>query len=150
VVAKIFINQPFAPHSANNELQRGYWHEIICIVNILFSKGGEKMSIIKALLCCGAGMSSGLMAQKMRKAAKAAGYPAMIEAIPRSGLVDVVGKFDVVLVAPHYLGEMDKLKAICDPHGVPICVIPAEVFGGLDGEAALKVALAAIKGKSKE
>lgn len=102
------------------------------------------MNTIKILLCCGAGMSSGLLAQRTKAAAKKKGLAATVQSAARSGLVDLVSKYDIVLLAPHYAGELDKLSAICKPYHVPVRIIPKEYFGSLDGEKTLKFALAAI------
>lgn len=55
---------------------------------------------MKILLICGNGVSSGMIAQKIRKAGIARGYDAVSDAYSYSQLSEVVDEFDVVLVAP--------------------------------------------------
>lgn len=103
------------------------------------------METIRILLCCGAGMSSGLLAQKTKAAARKQGIAAKVQSAPRSGLIDLVTKYDVVLLAPHYTGELEKITNMCTPYHVPVRIIPKEYFGALNGEATLQLAFDALQ-----
>lgn len=103
------------------------------------------MERIRILLCCGAGMSSGLLAQRTKIAARKKNIDATIQSAARSGLLDMVHKYDVILLAPHYNGELDKITRMCEPYHVPVRVIPKEYFGALDGERTLQFAMEALQ-----
>ena len=103
------------------------------------------METVKILFCCGAGMSSGLLAQRTKAAAKKRGIAATVQSAARSGLIDLVSKYDIILLAPHYTGELEKLTKICEPYHVPVKIIPKDYFGSLDGERTLDFALAALE-----
>lgn len=53
----------------------------------------EKLTI---LLCCGAGMSSGFLAQQMRGAAKKQGIIAKVEAKSQNNIADDLPKTDIL------------------------------------------------------
>lgn len=103
------------------------------------------MNRIRILLCCGAGMSSGLLAQRTKIAARKQNIEAAVQSAARSGLLDMVHKYDVILLAPHYQGELDKITRTCEPYHVPVRVIPKEYFGSLDGEGTLAFAMDALQ-----
>ena len=59
------------------------------------------MDKIRILLCCGAGMSSGFLAQQMRIAAKKMNVVAKIEAKNKNSVQDDVNAIDLLLLGPH-------------------------------------------------
>ena len=60
------------------------------------------MEPIQVLLCCGAGLSSGFLAQGARKVAKKKGLNVKIEAKSETEAVLYLPKINVLLLAPHY------------------------------------------------
>ena len=99
------------------------------------------MSTYNVLLCCGAGMSSGFLAQKTQKAADSKGYDMNVEAKSSSVVEDVVEDFDVLLLGPHYLSHLADYEEIAKPYGIPVAVIPQEIYGTLDGERLVEFAM---------
>lgn len=99
------------------------------------------MENIRILLCCGAGMSSGLLAQQIKIAARKRSVDATVQSSARSGLMDLVHKFDIILLAPHYTGELEKIQKLCATYHIPVQVIPSEYFGTLNGEDTLTLVL---------
>lgn len=91
------------------------------------------MGTIRVLLCCGAGFSSGFLAQKARQAAKKKQLDMTFEARSESVVSEYMGKMDVLLVGPHYASAVPKLKEECKPHGIGVELIPAEIYSSLDG-----------------
>ena len=59
------------------------------------------MGTIRVLLCCGAGFSSGFLAQKARQAAKKKKLDMTVEARSESVVSEYMDKMDVLLVGPH-------------------------------------------------
>ena len=60
------------------------------------------MENIKVLLCCGAGLSSGFLAQRARKSAKKRNLDIKIEAKSETEAILHLKKIDILLLAPHY------------------------------------------------
>ncbi|MBC2675820.1 PTS sugar transporter subunit IIB [Listeria booriae] len=103
------------------------------------------MNQIRILLCCGAGMSSGLLAQKARKAAKKRGLEATIEARSESEAGQYFSTIDVLMLGPHYVHLQEEMKALGKPYGVPVVVIPQSIYGMLDGEQLLDLAMESVQ-----
>lgn len=99
------------------------------------------MSILRVLLCCGAGFSSGFLAQKGRQAAKKKKLDMTIDARSESVISEYVDKMDVLLVGPHYESALPKLKAEYEPLGKKVALIPPEIYSSLDGEGLVDLAV---------
>lgn len=103
------------------------------------------MSKWKVLLCCGAGMSSGFLAQKAAQAAKANGYDMSIEAKSQSVVEDYLDNIDLLLLGPHYLSHLEEFQEMAEPYKVPVFVIPQEIYGTLDGPGLVEFAMSNLK-----
>lgn len=95
---------------------------------------------MRILLCCGGGFSSGVLAQRCRKAAKKIGIDATIDAKSESQVNDYLSKIDVLLLAPHYEVELKKFEKLAMPHGVKVGVIPRDIYGMIDGDRLIALA----------
>lgn len=95
------------------------------------------MKQIRVLLCCGAGFSSGFLAQKTRKAAKKRKVDVTVEAKSESVVSEYVSQIDILLIGPHYESALPKLTELCEPHGAKAALIPADIYAALDGEKLL-------------
>lgn len=97
---------------------------------------------MKILLMCGAGASSGFMAQAMRKAAKAQGLE-NIEIIARSDaeMMNNLKGTDLIMFGPHLEYKKDALENDLRPYKIPFTFIDKDAYGAIDGEATLKKAL---------
>ena len=47
---------------------------------------------------------------------------------------------DVVLIGPQVAYQKSKVKAACDVYGIPMDVIPMQVYGMVNGKAAFELA----------
>jgi len=99
------------------------------------------------LLCCGAGMSSGFLAQKMRQEAKKQKVEVTISAKSTSEVGVYASEIDILFMGPHYERELPNMKKLCDPYNVPVMLIPQAIYGSLDGAAMLKLALDTLEDK---
>ncbi|MBS7576898.1 MULTISPECIES: PTS sugar transporter subunit IIB [unclassified Enterococcus] len=99
------------------------------------------MSNLKILLCCGAGMSSGFLASSARKAAKKRKLSVSIEARSYSEVNDFLSSISILMIGPHYASELSKYEAQAKPYGVPVVVIPQDIYAQLDGDRLLDTAL---------
>ena len=50
-------------------------------------------------------------------------------------------KIDVLLLGPHYASSLEKFQELARPYGVPVAVIPHQVYGLIDGNALLDQAI---------
>lgn len=97
------------------------------------------MKQIRVLLCCGAGFSSGFLAQKTRKAAKKRKIDITVEAKSESVVSESLGQFDVLLIGPHYESALKRMQELCMPYGAKVSMIPSDIYAGLDGDGLLDV-----------
>lgn len=96
---------------------------------------------INILLCCAGGMSSGFLASKMRKAGKKQGLNLQVQAVAESNVGTAIKDYHVLLVGPHYTSQLESFQRICEPYGVPVAIIPKDIYGMLDGDGAVALAL---------
>lgn len=100
---------------------------------------------MKILLVCGAGASSGFMAQNMRKAAKKREMDIEIIARSEAELTNNVKDADILLVGPHLEYNIENIQKAVEPYGIPFAFINKEAYGSMDGEAALTQALTTLE-----
>jgi len=91
--------------------------------------------MIKAILCCGSGASSGFMSQAIKKAAKKRSIEIDVNARSESLLEQNLDGTDVVLIAPHLQAEKEEIAKRCG--SVPAVVIDKAAYGMLNGDVAL-------------
>lgn len=92
------------------------------------------------LLCCGAGMSSGFIAKKVRAAAKKDGVAdCTCNAQAESTIGASLPVVDIVCLGPHLKPKYEAIKSQCDQYGTKCMVIPAEIYSTIDGEALYKL-----------
>lgn len=99
------------------------------------------MKTIKILLCCGAGMSSGFLANNVRKAIKKQKVNATVEARSYSEVTEYMSSIDVLMIGPHFATELHNFEAKAEPYGVKVAVIPKAIYGSLDGAGLLNYIL---------
>lgn len=100
----------------------------------------EKMRI---LICCGAGASSGFIAQAARKAAAKRGLDTVeVTARSEAELNDYLPDSDVVLLGPHLEYMKEDAAKRAKPYGVNVAVIPQIVYGTMDGNGIIDLAVA--------
>ncbi len=97
--------------------------------------------MIKIRLFCAAGMSTSLLVNKMKDAAKAKGIEADIEAFPEGQMDKNLDGVHVALLGPQVGYTLGKAKKICEPKGIPVDVIPMVDYGMMNGPKVLDFAL---------
>ena len=98
------------------------------------------MNEIHVLLCCGAGFSSGLLAQQSRKYAKKNGIAMTVEARSESQVAGYFSSIDVLLLGPHYANEVETFRGMAAPYNVKVDVIPQTIYGQIDGKGLVEFA----------
>lgn len=93
----------------------------------------------KIVLLCSTGMSTSLMVNRMRDAAKRDNYECEINAYGLAEAGNVIPGCDCVLIGPQIRFNIPKLKAAYP--NVPIDSVDMKVYGTMNGEEALKKAM---------
>ena len=96
-------------------------------------------------LFCAAGMSTSVLVEKMKEAAKEKGKDAEIAAYPISEMEARLDGVDVALLGPQIGFQLGKAKGLCEPKGIPVDVIPMADYGTCNGMNALKFAYKLVK-----
>ncbi len=96
------------------------------------------MGDIKVILCCGAGMSSGFLANAVKKASKKRKMNILVAAHAESNVMSVIKEgADILCIGPHYASRYDTYKELCSEYGTEVIVIPKDIYGTLNGEGLL-------------
>ncbi|MCD8120775.1 MAG: PTS sugar transporter subunit IIB [Clostridiales bacterium] len=98
------------------------------------------MDTLKIMLCCGAGMSSGFLASNARKVAKKQKLSVSVEARSHSEVADYMNSIDILMLGPHYAVELDHYRTMGNEHGVPVILIPQDIYAQLDGARLIALA----------
>lgn len=94
---------------------------------------------MRILVVCGAGASSTFVAQRLRRAAEAAGLDHEAVAVSRSALAARIGDAELVLIGPHLTDEVDDIRADAAGFDIPVIVLPEDVFTDRDGQRTLRL-----------
>ena len=107
--------------------------------------------MIKILLACGAGCSSGLIAQSMKKYAKKRGIEYAIKAIGDPDIFNCVADYDVLMLGPHLAYNLPSIEKYITEKNLAVIVkiIDRENYSMLDGEAVFKEALRLLEEKKE-
>ena len=101
--------------------------------------------MITIKLFCASGMSTSVLVNKMKDAAKAKGIEAEIAAFPESQMDKHLESMDVALLGPQVGYRLANAKALCGPKGIPVEVIPMVDYGMMNGAKVLDLALGLVK-----
>lgn len=97
----------------------------------------------KILLVCAAGMSTSLLVNKMKQAAKEIGIEVSIDALPVSECSSVIGEVDIVLLGPQVRFQKPQVDKLADGR-IPVEVIDMRLYGTMNGKAILENTLTKI------
>jgi len=103
--------------------------------------------MIRIKLFCASGMSTSVLVNKMKDAAKAKGIDVEIIAFPESQMNRYLDSMDVALLGPQVGYTLGKAKKLCEPKGIPVDVIPMIDYGMMNGSKVLDFALKLIDKK---
>lgn len=92
-------------------------------------------------LFCAAGMSTSLLVNKMKEAAKVKEIEVDIEAFPEGQMDKHLDGVDIALLGPQIGYTIGKAKKVCEPLGIPVEVIPMIDYGMMNGGKVLDFAL---------
>lgn len=97
--------------------------------------------MIRILLACGIGASTGFMAANMRKIAKQRNIDIKVSAVSKSQVMEYVDKIDILLLGPHFSREVDKYQEILKDYNIKVMSINPDYYASLDGEGILEDAI---------
>lgn len=89
----------------------------------------------KIILLCAGGMSTGVLVNNMKAAAKERNLDLIIDAYPIESAPSVGTSADCILLAPQVSYRLDEIKAIAS---CPIDVIDMQLYGMMDGVQVLE------------
>ena len=92
----------------------------------------------KIFLLCSAGMSTSLLVNKIKEAAKKQGLEDDIAATSLANLKDIKEEADVILLAPQV--RFDKERVEKEVKDIPVNVVDMTAYGMMDGEKVLNQA----------
>lgn len=92
------------------------------------------------LLVCSAGMSTSLLVNKMKDAAKEKGVEVNIRAMSISECSSVIDEVDIVLLGPQVRYQKPQVDAMVKGR-VPVDIIDMRLYGTMNGKAVLEEAL---------
>lgn len=95
---------------------------------------------MKILLICGNGLSSGMIAQKIKQAGRKEGFDVETEAYSYAQLPEVIDQFEVVLVAPQMKFNEEMIKETCKEHNKRYAFLDDFVYSTLDGASGFHLA----------
>lgn len=98
----------------------------------------------KILLVCSAGMSTSLLVNKMRDAAKKCGEEVEINALAIAECSSVINDVDIVLLGPQVRFQKPQVEKLTNG-SIPVEVIDMRQYGIMDGKGILESTLAKIK-----
>lgn len=93
----------------------------------------------KILLVCSAGMSTSLLVNKMKEAAKEKGIGAEIWAVADAQAKTEIEKADIMMLGPQVRFLEKKMKEIAKDK--PVVVIDMQAYGTMNGQKVLEKAL---------
>lgn len=96
---------------------------------------------MKILLCCAAGMSTGLLVTKMEAFSKSEGIDSEIWAVSADQVKNHIDKADVLLLGPQVRYLLPQMKKLGEDKGIPVDAINSVHYGMCNGQEVLKFAL---------
>ena len=103
----------------------------------------------KILLVCSAGMSTSLLVNKMRDAAKECGEEVEINALAIAECSSVINDVDIVLLGPQVRFQKPQVEKLTNG-SIPVEVIDMRQYGIMDGKGILESTLAKSRGYTND
>jgi len=100
-------------------------------------RGGVDVSILRVLLVCGSGASSGFMAANIRKAAAKRGIDMTVTARSEAEIENYIDEIDCLMVGPHLAYLVEELDEMYADKDIKFALMKPEYYATLNGEKAL-------------
>ncbi|GIN12821.1 PTS lactose transporter subunit IIB [Shouchella clausii] len=95
----------------------------------------------KILLACGAGASSGFIAQQMRKAAKKQKIDVKVSAVSDTEILENIEGVSVLFLGPHLAHKLSEIKDSLGDNSIEVLLIDKNHYASLDGAGVLAKAM---------
>ncbi|HEY60091.1 MAG TPA: PTS sugar transporter subunit IIB [Anaerolineae bacterium] len=105
---------------------------------------------LRIFVICSYALSSSLLVEKMQKLAHKKEIPIEAKFISPENLRDKIGECDVVLLSPQVRFSKAIFQKLLEPAGIPVIDIPMQVYGLVDAEKAIALAIEAAKGMNRK
>lgn len=92
-------------------------------------------------LLCSMGMSTSLLVNKMKEAAKQDGREVFITAMAKDAFDSYKGQTDIILLGPQIRHLYNEIKEKYEPSGIKVAVIDRMDYGMMNGKKVLDYAL---------
>ncbi|MDI3529751.1 MAG: cellobiose system component [Thermoanaerobacter sp.] len=102
---------------------------------------------MKILLICSSGMSSSLLGNKIKEAAKSKGIDAEVLSVSTDAADNALAEADVILLAPQIRFMKKRFGEIAKTHNIPVDVIDAKDYGTVNGTGVLQKVLKLLENK---
>lgn len=89
-------------------------------------------------LICAAGLSTAMLVEKMKEAAKAQDFACTIQAVGIPMVETIVPDADCILLGPQIRFEKENIESAAGD--VPLAIIDMKTYGRMDGAAAIEMA----------
>lgn len=104
---------------------------------------------MKILLICSSGMSSSLLGNKIKEAAKSKGIDAEVLSVSTDAADNALAEADVILLAPQIRFMKKRFGEIAKTHNIPVDVIDAKDYGTVNGTGVLQKVLKLLENKKQ-
>ncbi|MEQ8170011.1 MAG: PTS sugar transporter subunit IIB [Candidatus Eremiobacterota bacterium] len=96
---------------------------------------------MKILVICSGGMSTSMLVKAMSRAAEGMNEDIAVESGSVSGLINMIDKIDLIMVAPQVRHRLEEIRNIADRYNKPVVLIEPQLYGLIDGKGVLNQAL---------
>lgn len=97
--------------------------------------------MVNILLVCSEGMSTSLLAKKMKDIAKEKNIEANVWSVNSAAAADNVDKADVIILAPQIRYMLNKISQLVEDKNKPVYAADMRAYGTINGKVLLEEAL---------
>lgn len=94
---------------------------------------------MNVMLCCGAGVSSGFLAQRIRAEARKQGLDIRVEACTEFQAECYLDQIDILFLGPHFSGYLPYYQELAEFYHFKAAVIPTKIYGSVDAKGMLEL-----------
>jgi PTS system cellobiose-specific IIB component len=98
---------------------------------------------VKICVVCHYPLSSSLITERMQEVAQENKLPVEIQYLGVDELKEKAAQYDVILLSPQVRFNKALIQELIKPQNIPVVVIPMKIYGLVQAEQALELALEA-------
>lgn len=100
---------------------------------------------VKICVVCHFPLSSSLLTERMQEMAQEQKLPVEIQYLGVDELKERAAQYDVILLSPQVRFNKALIQELIKPKSIPVVVIPMKIYGLVQAEQAIELALEAYK-----